>query len=154
MGGMKTAGIVMEGVELHKMKHISVPKGDIFHILHCTDDGYAGFGEAYFSEIEEGAVKGWKRHNRMALNLVVPVGAVKFVIYDDRPGSPTEGQFEEIVLSRDGEWRRLTVQPGLWMAFTGVGKGVSMLMDIIPEVHDDSEASRVDLSAIPYDFKL
>ena len=27
-------------------------------------------------------------------------------------------------------------------------------MDIIPEVHDDSEASRVDLSEIPYEFNV
>ena len=40
------------------------------------------------------------------------------------------------------------------MAFAGVGEGTSMLMDIIPEVHDDSEASRVDLSEIPYKFNV
>ena len=87
---------MMEGVAVHPLKHIVVPKGDIYHALKSTDEGYAGFGEAYFSQIEQGAAKGWKRHNRMTLNLVVPVGAVKFVIYDDREGSPTRGQFEEI----------------------------------------------------------
>ena len=40
------------------------------------------------------------------------------------------------------------------MAFAGAGEGTSMLMDIIPEVHDDSEASRVDLSEIPYNFNV
>ena len=49
---------MIEGVELHPMKHIAVPKGDIFHAIHCTDEGYAGFGEAYFSEIKQGMVKG------------------------------------------------------------------------------------------------
>ena len=64
---------MIEGVELHPMKHIAVPKGDIFHAIHSTDEGYVGFGEAYFSEIKHGMVKGWKRHNRMVLNIVVPV---------------------------------------------------------------------------------
>ena len=49
---------MIEGVELHPMKHIAVPKGDIFHAIHCTDKGFAGFGEAYFSEIKQGMVKG------------------------------------------------------------------------------------------------
>jgi dTDP-4-dehydrorhamnose 3,5-epimerase len=78
---------MMEGVTVHPLKHIVVPKGDIYHALKSTDEGYVGFGEAYFSQIEHGAAKGWKRHNRMTLNLVVPVGAVKFVIYDDREGT-------------------------------------------------------------------
>ena len=109
---------MMEGVTVHPLKHIVVPKGDIYHTL----------------------------------NLVVPVGAVKFVIYDDREGSPTCGQFEEITLSPESCYQRLTVAPGLWMAFYGEGEGISMLMDIIPEPHDPSEASRMELEAIDYKF--
>ena len=82
----------------------------------------------------------------------LPVGAVKFVIYDDREGSPTRGQFEEITLSPESCYQRLTVAPGLWMAFYGEGEGISMLMDIIPEPHDPSEASRMELEAIDYKF--
>ncbi len=142
----------MDGVTLHPLKHITVPKGDIYHALKSTDEGYAGFGEAYFSQIEEGAVKGWKRHNRMPLNLIVPVGKIKFVIYDDREGSPSYGQFEEVVLSPSENYQRLTIAPGLWMAFQGLGEGVSILMDIIPEPHDHSEADRKELTNISYDF--
>lgn len=142
----------MEGVTLHPLKHIIVPKGDIYHALKSTDEGYAGFGEVYFSLIEHGKAKGWKRHNRMTLNLIVPVGTVKFVIYDDREDSPTYGEFEEIILSPESNYQRLTVAPGLWMAFYGEGKGTSMLMDIIPEPHDPLEASRMELEAIRYKF--
>ncbi len=142
----------MKGVTLHPLKHIIVPKGDIYHALKSTDEGYTGFGEAYFSQIKHGEAKGWKRHNRMTLNIVVPVGTIKFVIYDDREGSDTYGQFEEIILSPESNYQRLTLAPGLWMAFYGVGKGISMLMDIIPEPHDPTEASRKDLSEIKYNF--
>lgn len=142
----------MEGVTLYPLKHIAVPKGDIFHAMKSTDEGYLGFGEAYFSQIEHGKAKGWKCHNRMTLNLIVPVGAVKFVIYDDREGSITHGQFKEIVLSVESNYQRLTIAPGLWMAFYGVGQGTSLLMDIIPEPHDPEEASRKELSEIDYKF--
>ena len=129
-----------------------VPKGDIFHALKSTDEGYAGFGEAYFSQIEEGEVKGWKRHNRMILNIVVPVGAIKFVIYDDREGSVTNGEFEEVILSSFSNYQRMTIAPGLWMAFQGVGKGISMLLDIIPEPHKPDEADKKALSEFIYKF--
>lgn len=145
---------MIDGVTLHPLKHIVVPKGDIFHALKSTDEGYCGFGEAYFSQIEAGAVKGWKRHNRMTLNLIVPVGMVKFVIYDDREASRTQGKFAEIILSPSQNYQRLTIAPGLWVAFAGLGEGTSMLMDIIPEPHDPEEADKSDLSGINYHFDL
>lgn len=140
------------GVALHPLKHISVPKGDIYHALKSTDEGYTGFGEAYFSQIESGEVKGWKRHNRMTLNIIVPVGKIRFVIFDDREGSKTFGQFQEVTLSPEDNYQRLTLAPGLWMAFQGMDNKTSMLMDIIPEPHDPTEASRKDLKEIVYKF--
>lgn len=144
--------INIQGVELHPLKHIIVPKGDIFHALKSTDEGYTGFGEAYFSQIESGAVKGWKRHNRMTLNIIVPLGKIKFVVYDDREGSTTNGKFQEIILSPESNYQRLTLAPGLWMAFKGMDNGISMLMDIIPEPHDPSEADRKDIEEIKFNF--
>lgn len=143
---------MIQGVSLHPLKHIVLPKGDIYHDMKSTDQGFAGFGEAYFSEIESGAIKGWKRHNRMTLNLVVPVGIITFVIYDDRKNSPTEGKFEEITLSPKLNYQRLTVEPGLWMAFKGSDKSTSMLLNIIPEPHDPLEADKKNLDEITYNF--
>lgn len=143
---------MIEGMTLHPLRHISVPKGDVFHALKNTDEGFAGFGEAYFTQIESGVAKGWKRHNRMTLNLVVVYGRVTFVVYDDRDGSSTKGRFESVTLSPSGNYQRLTVAPGLWMAFYGADEGMSMLMDIIPEPHDDAEGDRKPLEAIPYGF--
>ena len=42
------------------------------HGIKKNDTGYVGFGEVYFSYINPKAVKAWKKHNRMTLNLVVP----------------------------------------------------------------------------------
>jgi len=144
----------MEGVDIYSLKHISVPKGDIYHALKSSDQGYKGFGEAYFSKIQPGAIKGWKRHNRLTLNLIVPVGAIKFVIYDDRENSNTFGEFKELILSPEGEYNRLTIAPGLWMAFAGVSMSDSMLLDIINETHDPNEADKKDLAEIPYNFDV
>lgn len=144
---------MIEGVTLHPLKQISVPKGDLWHAFKVTDDGFVGFGEAYFTQIKSGEAKGWKRHNRYVLNLVVVSGAVKFVIYDDRDGSSTKGQFQEITLTPNGNYQRLTVAPGLWMAFYGADLSqTSMLMDLIPEVHDPYEGDRKELEEIPYNF--
>ena len=65
------------------LKRIHVNGGDVLHIMKRSDTGYVDFGEAYFSIVESGAVKGWKRHLSMTLNLVVPLGSVNYVFVDE-----------------------------------------------------------------------
>lgn len=129
----------MDGVTITPLKKIATGKGDVLHAMKATDEGYCGFGEVYFSEVYGGQRKGWKRHNRMTLNLVVVKGAIRFIIVNDKTN-----EREEVVLSPDGNYARLTVAPGLWMAFEGVAEGVSLLMDLIPEPHDPAESDRRD----------
>lgn len=143
---------MIDGVTLHPLRHIPVPKGDIYHALKSTDDGFCGFGEVYFSEIKPRMTKGWKRHNRMTLNLVVVMGKIRFVIYDDRSESPTKGEFQEIILSPNQNYQRLTIAPGLWMAFHGEAEETSLLMDIIPQPHDPTEADTKDISEFDFVF--
>ena len=54
------------------------------HALKNSDNEFIRFGEIYFSEIYFGKIKGWKRHLRMNMNLIVPEGFVKFVFYDEK----------------------------------------------------------------------
>ena len=144
---------MIEGVILHPLRQIAVPKGDVWHAFKCSDEGFVGFGEAYFSQIQHRAVKGWKRHNRYVMNLVVVSGRIRFVIYDDRAGSTTYGQIDEVELSPNGDYQRLTVPAGLWMAFQGIDDGVNMLMDLIPEIHDSAESDTKDINDIPYNWR-
>ena len=65
---------------LTPLKIIDVEGGNVLHAIKDTDQGFKKFGEAYFSTIEPGAIKAWKRHRKMTLNLVVPIGKIKFVM--------------------------------------------------------------------------
>jgi dTDP-4-dehydrorhamnose 3,5-epimerase len=138
---------VIEGLLLTPLPVISNPKGNIYHALKVSAPGYQGFGEAYFSTVIHGVTKGWKRHKRYTLNLVVPVGDIRFVVYDDRLGSSTCGQFFETCLGIDSNYARLTVPPGLWLAFQGLGK-FNLLLNVIAAEHDPSEAENKDLCEI------
>ncbi|MDN3683999.1 dTDP-4-dehydrorhamnose 3,5-epimerase family protein [Vibrio sinaloensis] len=71
----------------------------------------------FFSEVNFGEIKGWKKHTEMVLNLVVPAGKIKFVAYDDRAQSSTYGQFYQTELSAEN-YCRLTVPQGVWLAFS------------------------------------
>ena len=79
---------MIEGILITPLKKIYNPRGDIFHAMKASSDGYIGFGEAYFSTINHGEVKGWKCHLRATLNLIVIVGEIRFVILKaDLPNS-------------------------------------------------------------------
>ena len=73
----------MDGIILTPLKQIHHPKGDIYHAMKKSDIGFENFGEAYFSTIIKNDIKGWKKHTKMTLNLIVPSGEIEFVIYDE-----------------------------------------------------------------------
>lgn len=131
----------MDGVILTPLKQIHHPKGDVFHAMKQSDVGFDGFGEAYFSTIHQGDIKGWKKHTNMTLNLVVPIGEIEFIVYNEK-------EFFTVKLSSKN-YQRLTVQSGLWMAFRGIGES-NMLLNLASLEHDPEEAINQPLDAIPY----
>jgi dTDP-4-dehydrorhamnose 3,5-epimerase len=142
---------MIDGVLLTPLRHIPGAAGAVMHALKRSAPGHAGFGEAYFSEIHEGAIKSWRRHSRVTMNLVVVRGQVRFVLHDDRAGSPTAGRFQDVSIG-ERNYARLTVPPGLWLSFRGEGPGTSLILDIIDEEHDPAEAETCELSAIGFSW--
>lgn len=136
----------MDGVILTPLKQIFNPKGDVFHAMKKSDNGFDGFGEAYFSTINKDDIKGWKKHTQMTLNLVVPMGEIEFVVYYENTK-----EFFSVKLSQNN-YQRLTVKAGLWMAFRGIGDD-NMLLNLASIEHDPSEAMTAKLDEISYEWK-
>lgn len=144
--------VTIDGVILTPLKQIFHPKGDVWHAMKYSDAGFAGFGEAYFSTIHYGDIKPWKKHLKMTLNFVVPVGKIRVVIFDDRAGSVTQGNFFDVTLSHDN-YQRITIPAGLWVAFSGVGDSLNLLLNVANLEHDPLEVERKDsLSEISYQW--
>ena len=123
---------------------ISNPLGDIFHILKSTDSAYSDFGEVYFSFLNPRAIKGWKKHTTMIMNLVVPAGNVRFVFYHD-------DTFSSHTLS-PSSYGRLTVQPNVWFAFQSLSEDQSIVLNLANIVHDPSESLTMPLSSLDFSW--
>ena len=139
----------MEGVILTPLKQIQHSKGNIFHGMKSGDIGYSGFGEAYFSAVNPGQVKGWNRHKRMTLNLIVPIGSVKFVIIDYQNKIFNNNNLFEVELSLEN-YQRLTIPPGLWLGFQGTSNTQSLMLNIADMEHDPDEKESKSLNEIKY----
>ena len=143
---------LIEGCFYTPQRRINTPGGDILHGMKKNESGFAGFGEAYFSFIDHGAIKAWKRHKKMTLNLLVPLGAIRFVAYDDRVDSPTNSNFFDVTLSSVDNYVRLTVPPMVWLGFSGVDPGDNLLLNVASHPHSDDEVDRCELSDITFSW--
>ena len=142
---------MIDGTILTSLKIIDNPLGDVFHAMKSIDNGFSGFEEAYFSTIQSGVIKPWKKHLKMTLNLIVPAGEIRFVLYDDRLNSKTKEQFMDVSLSLKN-YHRLTVPPNVWMAFKGEANQLNLLLNIANMDHDPEEVVRTDLSKIKFQW--
>lgn len=131
------------GAMVTPLRRIHHPKGDVFHGLKATEDSFQGFGEAYFSSVLAGVTKGWKRHREMTLNLIVPVGTIEFHLRSEDGTNGTSIRLGE------ARYARLTVPPGVWMAFTGIGDALNLLLNVASIPHDPEEAVNVPLEQFP-----
>jgi len=138
----------MKDVMLSPLKIIENEKGNIYRALRVDEEAYEGFGEAYFSTINFNQIKGWKKHTNMTMNLIVPVGEIQLVLYDDRYN---RNHFSSINLGQNN-YQRLTVPPQVWMAFKGLGSELNLLLNISNILHDPSESENMDLDKLAYSW--
>ena len=131
-----------------QLSTFDVSGGTVMHGIKKNDIGYVGLGEVYFSYINPNAVKAWKKHNRMTLNLVVPSGKVRFVFCD--PLRDYQYRVEDI---GEDNYVRLTVPPGIWFGFQGIALQPSLVTNIADLQHDAAEVERQAVSSFDYQWE-
>lgn len=136
----------IDGVHLVPLKIIENETGSVRHGMKLGDPGFYGIEEVYFSTVKFGSIKGWKKHLKMTLNLIVVSGKIKFILYDDRENSRTNNQIASVILSV-ANYQKLTIPPGIWVSFSGLEKEGNMLVNIANMVHDPDEAVNVSIEA-------
>jgi dTDP-4-dehydrorhamnose 3,5-epimerase len=146
---------VIDGVLIHPLRQIPDERGKIMHMLRCDDPHFERFGEIYFSVVYPGVVKGWHLHRAMTLNYAVVSGMIKLVLYDERQGSPTHGELQEIYMG-ESNYVLVRVPCGVWNGFKGIGVQPAIVANCATIPHDPSEISRMDPfdNHIPYDWGL
>ena len=141
----------MKGLIISELNQIYNPKGDILHALKKSDSSFNNFGEAYFSFVKYNQIKGWKKHTKMNMNLIVPVGEIKFVLYDDRDNK-SEPKIKEVTIGQSN-YKRLTIPPNIYFSFKGISKNINLILNIADMEHDPNESINIDLSDISYEWK-
>ena len=146
---------MIEGVVIKKLNIIPDERGNVMHMLKASDAEFEQFGEIYFSTVYPGVIKGWHLHQKMILNYAVIQGMVKLVLYDERPGSKTFGEIQEIFMGVDS-YVLVKIPPKVWNGFKGIGIAPAVLANCASIPHDPEEIIRKDpfTKDIPYDWGL
>lgn len=146
---------MIDGVVVTPLRQIPDERGKIMHMLRNDEPTFSQFGEIYFSEVFPQVVKAWHLHKKMVLNYAAVRGMIKLVLWDGRQQSPTQGRVAEIFMG-ESQYLRVTIPPGIWNGFKGVGTVPALVANCASIPHDPEEIVRLDpFSAdIPYTWDI
>lgn len=130
-------------------------RGRLFEILRCDDPEFQRFGQVYLTTARPGIIKGWHLHRIQTDHFCLIDGRARFVLYDDRPGSLTLGQIDEILC--EGTAPQLIVIPPLvYHGFMNVGDRDAICLNCPTEpynrLHPDEYHLDPRNNHIPYDW--
>lgn len=142
---------MIEGLIIQELKQIIDERGKVMHMLRFDSPLFTKFGEIYFSVVNPGVVKAWKRHHQMTQHFAVPVGDIRLVIYDDRMNSISCGNLEVIEIGEDN-FSLVRIPPLVWYGFKGISSIPALIVNCTDFPHDPSEGERLELFSkqIPY----
>uniref|UniRef100_UPI0040481750 hypothetical protein n=1 Tax=Algoriphagus sp. TaxID=1872435 RepID=UPI0040481750 len=151
---MLNLSIQLHGVKVTTLKQINDSRGAVLHMIRNDSEEFTTFGECYFSEIFPNSIKAWKKHTIQTQNIVVPIGRVKLVLFDDREGSPTEGKLMQMELCRPDSYLRVTIPPQIWYGFKCTGETPALITNCVDIPHELNESIIIDYleTSLPYNW--
>ncbi|MEW5806545.1 MAG: dTDP-4-dehydrorhamnose 3,5-epimerase family protein [Acidobacteriota bacterium] len=147
---------MIEGVKVKNLKIIPDERGRLMEILRCDDQLFLKFGQVYVTTAYHGVVKAWHKHKKQTDNFTVIKGMVKFVLFDARPDSKTNGHINEFYV---GEYNPILIQipAGVYHGFKAVSEEEVIAMNIPTEPYDykDPDEQRLEPHSdeIPYNWQ-
>lgn len=136
--------LMVSGAVLTCLDRIATEGGEVMKAMTSDDPTFNGFGEAYFSRVDPLAVRAWKLHTEMTVNVVVAAGHVRFVISH-------EELFDIYDLGPQHQYGRLTIAPGTWFGFQGGAEG-GLVLNLSNIVHHPDEGRSKGLDEFEYSW--
>lgn len=146
---------MIHDVIIKPLLRIPDERGCIMRMLRADDPEFEQFGEVYFSFAYPGVIKGWHYHKVATQNYAVIAGMIKLVLYDDRPGSSTRGELQEIFLGEQ-YYCLVRIPPCIWNGYKTISSQPTIVANCSTIPHDTDEMVRLDPldPTIPYNWDL
>jgi dTDP-4-dehydrorhamnose 3,5-epimerase len=149
------AGLI-DGVALFEMKSVITQSGYLTEIYRADWKLDEACVEQVFQTVfEPGGISAWHAHELTRDRLFVAFGAMRIVLYDARPDSPSCGRLNELRLGsvRPG---LVTVPPKVWHGVQNLSTDRALLLNLVDRSyryeHPDHYRLPDDTDRIPYRF--
>lgn len=145
---------MINGVSVRELMVLENDLGGVKHMLKKQWSEFKSFGEVYFSTINPGIVKGWKKHDNTILNYTVPLGNVKVVIYDCNENSSSFGNIQEIEIGENNHVL-LTIPSKVWYSFASLNNERAIICNLTSLEHSEDKHHQIELNndQIPYKWQ-
>ena len=146
---------MIDGVRVKDLHMIPDQRGYLAELVRSDDEDFVRFGQVYVSVTYPGVVKAWHMHTRQHDLVVCLSGMILLVLHDDREGSPTRGEIQELYLGELSP-RRVRIPPRVHHGWKCVSAREAMVLNVSSEVYRYEEPDEVRLpphgGQIPYDW--
>lgn len=147
----------IQGVEIKHLKPRADERGFLMEILRTDDAIFEKFAQVYVSLNYPGVIRAWHYHQHQTDYWAVVRGMVKAVLYDNREGSPTRGQVQEIYLGEHNPIL-LKIPVGVLHGYKTIGVEPSLLLNFPTELYNYQEPDEYRIPwnspEVPYDWAL
>jgi dTDP-4-dehydrorhamnose 3,5-epimerase len=145
---------MIDGVIIEPLKQIVDERGKVMHMLRVDSPLFKKFGEIYFSVVNPGMVKAWKKHLRMTQYFAVPVGKIKLVLFDNRSNSHTFGKMDVLEIGEEN-YCLVKILPLIWYGFQGISSIPALIANCTDMPYNPNEADHLDPldKTIPYNWR-
>lgn len=114
-------------IKIFKLKKFKNVKGNVLRGFRKTDKFPGKSAEIYFSWLNKSAIKGWKLHKKMSMNLLVPLGKVRFVFFDG-------AKFKKIIIG-EKNYCRIYVPNNIFFSFQNLSNDKSLIVNNSSIIH-------------------
>lgn len=134
---------MIDDLIIQELKQIVDERGKVLHMLKTDSPLFTNFGEIYFSIVNPGSIKAWKKHFKMTQHFAVPVGKIRLVIYDDRENSVSNKKLETLEIGEDN-YCLVRIPPLLWYGFKGVSPIPALIANCTDLPYNPDEIIRLN----------
>ncbi len=136
-GGYIVRGVssVISGVHIRRARVIPDERGRLGEIFRCDDPLFEKFGQVYFTTTYSGIVKAWHYHKVQTDSVYVIQGLIKMALYDEREGSPTFGEINELYLGEHCP-ALAKIPPGVYHGWMCVSEREAIIINVPTEPYN------------------
>jgi len=129
---------LIDGVKVRQQKLVLDVRGFLMEIMRPDWPEFKQWGQVYCTMCNSGSQKGFHFHYKQVDSFNCIWGTSKVVLFDNRPGSPTNGIINEFII---GPMNPKMVQiPNLvWHGFAAVGNEPALIVNCPTEMYNYKE---------------